>query len=497
MTRSLLAALLMLGSWTVSPVAAQSLGTFRWQMQPYCNVLTMIVSQSGSVYTLDGYDDQCGAATRAPLTGTAVPNPDGTVAFGINIVASPGAAPVHVAVPLNPATLAGTWQDDAGHSGTFVFTPGAGAAGPPRPGPSASLIPSSILLRPDGGFLAGGSENTGVIPASGAGTRMMWHPSKAAFRAGSVTGPSWDEANVGRYSVALGSNTLASGPGSTALGRLTTASGPYSIAFGNESTASGFSSMALGQATTASGAYSVAMGDGSKAIGPQSTALGGLSTASGEQSFAVGRNAKALGHQSIAMGMDAVANGTNNVAIGSRVSAGGYGSVVLGTHASATAGGSFVFGDAAGDASTTVTSNASNQFLARVTGGARFFSNLELSSGVSLAAGASAWASVSDVNMKENFRDLDSDDVLAKLARMPIREWNYKAQDAAIRHVGPTAQDFHSAFGLGEDPLRISTIDADGIALAGVKALALENQLLKAELETLRQRLDRIEITRR
>ena len=64
-------------------------------------------------------------------------------------------------------------------------------------------------------------------------------------------------------------------------------------------------------------------------------------------------------------------------------------------------------------------------------------------------------------------------DVLAKIAGMPIREWNYKAQDAAVRHVGPTAQDFHAAFGLGEDPLRISTIDADGIALAAVKALAL------------------------
>ena len=70
---------------------------------------------------------------------------------------------------------------------------------------------------------------------------------------------------------------------------------------------------------------------------------------------------------------------------------------------------------------------------------------------------------------------------------MPIREWNYKAQDAAIRHVGPTAQDFHAAFGLGEDPLRISTIDADGIALAAVKALALENQELRARIDALEQ----------
>ena len=112
--------------------------------------------------------------------------------------------------------------------------------------------------------------------------------------------------------------------------------------------------------------------------------------------------------------------------------------------------GSFVYGDhTLGPVSQ---STAPNQFLVRASGGTRFYSNYVLSSGVRLAPNASAWSSLSDVNMKENFRDLDGDDVLAKIARMPIREWNYKAQDAAIRHVGPTAQDFHAAFGLGEDP---------------------------------------------
>ena len=84
----------------------------------------------------------------------------------------------------------------------------------------------------------------------------------------------------------------------------------------------------------------------------------------------------------------------------------------------------------------------------RASGGTTFYSNYTLSSGVTLAPNASAWSSLSDVNAKENFRDLNGADVLAKLAEMPIREWNYKAQDAAVRHVGPTAQDFHAAFGL-------------------------------------------------
>jgi hypothetical protein len=126
-------------------------------------------------------------------------------------------------------------------------------------------------------------------------------------------------------------------------------------------------------------------------------------------------------------------------------------------------------------------------------GGAGFYSKSNLTAGVELKPGASAWSSVSDVNLKENFRDLDGAEVLAKLVRMPIQEWNYKAQDARVRHAGPTAQDFHAAFGLGEDPLRISTIDADGIALAAESALALENQTLRAELDALRARLDALD----
>jgi hypothetical protein len=142
---------------------------------------------------------------------------------------------------------------------------------------------------------------------------------------------------------------------------------------------------------------------------------------------------------------------------------------------------------------------------------------------------AGAWSSVSDVNLKENFRELDGGDVLLKIARMPIREWNYKAQDPAVRHVGPTAQDFHAAFGLGEDPLKISSIDADGVALRAIQALEartrtqhanmlLDTQALadenaslvqenaeriaeiatlKAEIATLRARLDALEVKRR
>ncbi len=144
-----------------------------------------------------------------------------------------------------------------------------------------------------------------------------------------------------------------------------------------------------------------------------------------------------------------------------------------------------------------------------------FYTNAAMTVGVQIAPSGTQWLVFSDVNSKHLFRDLDGEEVLGKLAGMPIREWSYKAQDAAIRHVGPTAQDFHAAFGLGEDPLRIGTLDADGVALAAIQALeartraqddrltrelgeerdrlSAENRRLRAEIDHLSEALSRLE----
>ena len=112
------AAMLALPAWS----SAQQVGTFRWQLQPYCNVLTVVVTQVGSVYRVEGTDDQCGAATSASVIGTAFQNPNGSIGFGLNVVAAPGgiAAPIDATIAL--ATLSGTWRDSGGGSGTFAFT---------------------------------------------------------------------------------------------------------------------------------------------------------------------------------------------------------------------------------------------------------------------------------------------------------------------------------------------------------------------------------------
>src|SRR6056297_1126505 len=83
-------------------------------------------------------------------------------------------------------------------------------------------------------------------PVEGAGTRMMWYPDKAAFRAGRVQGNQWDTDNIGNSSTAMGFNTEALGNFSTAMGKNTIASGNRSTTMGDLTTASGDQSTAMG-----------------------------------------------------------------------------------------------------------------------------------------------------------------------------------------------------------------------------------------------------------
>ena len=83
------------------------------------------------------------------------------------------------------------------------------------------------------------------------------------------------------------------------------------------------------------------------------------------------------------------------------------------------------------------------------------------------------WSNGSDRNSKENFTTLDPQSVLEKIATLPITQWNYKVEPNATMHIGPMAQDFYSAFGLGgiSGNTSISTIDPSGVALLGIQAL--------------------------
>jgi hypothetical protein len=122
---------------------AQPLGTFRWQLQPYCNVMSVTVTQQGGIYTLDGTDDLCGGAQAASAAGIAFLNPSGPVGFGLTSVL-PNGTPIHLEATINIASLNGTWRDSAGNSGSLIFTPGLGVGGAPRPVPSGGIAAGSV-----------------------------------------------------------------------------------------------------------------------------------------------------------------------------------------------------------------------------------------------------------------------------------------------------------------------------------------------------------------
>jgi hypothetical protein len=100
-------------------------------------------------------------------------------------------------------------------------------------------------------------------------------------------------------------------------------------------------------------------------------------------------------------------------------------------------------------------------------------------------------SSLSDRERKENWSPVDPRQILAQVARLPIGSWNYKGD--AVTHLGPTAQDFHAGFGVGGDDKHISTVDADGVALAAIQGLNQEvdarSRKLEAENATLKQEL--------
>ncbi len=180
-------------------------------------------------------------------------------------------------------------------------------------------------------------------------------------------------------------------------------------------------------------------------------------------------------------------------------------SFAAGNRAKAAHVGSFVWGDASDE---DIVSTNENSVTMRAVGGVRMVTSTGLLSGAELASGSGSWTSLSDVNAKKNFAPVDSREILNRLIGMPIHQWSYKAQDDSIRHIGPTAQDFHAAFGVGDKPNGITTVDADGVALAAIQALARENEEMRiqntefrsqnaemrAELEALKVRLEAMEM---
>jgi hypothetical protein len=331
--------------------------------------------------------------------------------------------------------------------------------------------------------------------------------------------------------VALGYYTTASGRSSTALGCDTTASGSYSTALGYNTSASGAYSTALGYNTSASGWSSTALGASTSASGESSTALGDGSTASGDLSFAAGTYAYATNSGAFVWsdyhpesffsakdnefavrasgGVRFVTSGAG-LTVDGPVSAGSMqmsGNVVMNDndiqfrndsyHGVGWYGGGKFFGGV--NVNGPVLYGGSGGGLG-CTGNGTILALTWTSSGVTVNG---TFNNNSDRNAKQNFASVKPEEVLAKVAQLPVTQWSYKT-DAATRHIGPMAQDFYAAFAVGTDERHIAPIDEGGVALAAIQGLnekvesgkrKAETQIdeLKSENADLKARLQKLE----
>jgi hypothetical protein len=103
---------------------------------------------------------------------------------------------------------------------------------------------------------------------------------------------------------------------------------------------------------------------------------------------------------------------------------------------------------------------------------------------------------VSDRNLKTAIEPVNEDSVLERLMTLPVSTWSYRSEGTGVRHLGPMAQDFQAAFGLGASDRTILQVDGDGVALAAIQALSRKFDKLSADNAELRRRLGQLEAQR-
>jgi hypothetical protein len=211
----------------------------------------------------------------------------------------------------------------------------------------------------------------------------------------------------------------------------------------------GIGNTASTAATVGGGAYNTAFGSGSTVPG------GTYNVASGEFSFAAGHRAKT------------------------------------------TTPGSFIWADSQ---EFDFGPSVSDFFGVRATGGVGLTIAIDPTTGAvtqycNLLPPIASWSCTSDRDAKENFIPADGKDILQRLVAMPLSSWNFKGADPTIRSLGPTAQDFYEAFGLGRNDKSIANVNLEGVALAAVQGLNAkvdeQTTLLQSRLESAVHEKDR------
>ena len=286
----------------------------------------------------------------------------------------------------------------------------------------------------------------GVYGATISGGGASAYPNRVTDHWGTVGGGEENQAGNGTGSLSDAEwATVAGGYGNAASAWYATVAG------GGGNTAEGqYSTVGGGIANLASGTHSVVSGGTNNSAGGTDAVVPGgyLNSAAGSYSFAAGRRAKA-----------------NNT-------------------------GAFVLADSN---DFDLSPGVNNAFTARFTGGARFILGINgtgTATWLCAVYNGGSWGCSSDRNVKENFQPVDGKAILAKLADLPITTWNAIGTDPQVRRMGPMAQDFYAAFGLGDSDKVITTGDLDGVALAGIQGLYEITQEKDAQLAAQQRQID-------
>jgi hypothetical protein len=358
----------------------------------------------------------------------------------------------------------------------------------------------------------------GVIYSSAGGFRFPDGTIQTtAATGGGGTGGGWtDDGSVVRLETGtdfVGIGTAAPGEKVDVVGNIR-ASGRATIGPGHVNT--GENAFVAGKDNTASGTQAtVGGGRDNSAGGSQAAVGGGLNNSAGGNQAAVGCGIgnDASGNQA------AISGGENNTASGhySAIPGGKFNnaiatnSLAAGTSAKANHVGSVVIVANSGmSKSDSVRSGGNEQMVLRADGNVYITNTgglapydagklINTSSGAHLTTGGT-WTNASSRTLKENLQPLDRQELLAKISGLPIEAWNYR--DADERHIGPVSEDFGRAFDVGvvnqdgtRDDQHLAASDVAGVALAGVKELAQENQELRQIIEDLSLRIAKLEET--
>jgi hypothetical protein len=137
MKRSLIPLVFSVLLFVAAPASAQQvIGTFQWQLQPYGSVMHLTVSQVGDIFTIAGFEAQCGGNASLPVSGVAVPQDTGLVFLGLTSINENGRG-LHTRAYVNLVDFDGVWSDNANNNNqVFKFNPGNTCPGGPRTGPS-------------------------------------------------------------------------------------------------------------------------------------------------------------------------------------------------------------------------------------------------------------------------------------------------------------------------------------------------------------------------